>query len=111
MDTTEAIKQLKKLKSDKQQQSADNQSNAFAKSLNTFKNLLIGAMSDLTALLLKNEPSVKVLNFPSNKKIEKQIDKMNVTLEKILLCMEKRHTEPLVKSVNLNKEEKESTEK
>lgn len=78
--TEEAIKQLQQLKSSKQQQSADNTSNAMAKSLNTFKTILVSAMCDLTSILLNNEPRVTVKNVPSSKKVERELTQINKTL-------------------------------
>lgn len=80
MNTTEAIKQLQQIKANKQQQSSDNTSNAMAKSLNTFKTILVSAMCDLTEIIVKNEPSVRVLNVPNTKKVERELVQINKTL-------------------------------
>lgn len=107
MNANEAINKLKQLRDNRQKEQSDNTSNAFAKSLNTFKNIIVGTMSDLAGLLLQNEPNVTVKNFPKDKKTEKELIKMNLTLEKIALTLETMCVGQMVKSPKLNKKEKE----
>lgn len=80
MTPDEAIKQLRDLKINKQQQSSDKTSDSFARSLTNFKNIMVGTLCDLTSMLLKSEPSVTVKNVPSNKKVERELTQINKTL-------------------------------
>lgn len=92
MDSNEAIKRLRSIKQVKKQGEDNNQSNTFAKGLMNFKNIIVGAMSDLTGLILANEPSVKVLNFPKKDKTEKLLTEINKHLIKIEQYLVKCHT-------------------
>jgi len=78
MDTNEAIRKLQQVKQVKKQSEANSQSNTYAKGLMNFKNIIVGAMSDLTGLILQNEPKVTVKNFPkgttiNNKKLSVEV--------------------------------------
>ncbi len=78
MDTNEAIRKLQQIKQVKKESDANNQTNIFAKSLTNFKNIIVGAMSDLTGLVIANEPKVTVKNFPksttiNNKKLSVEV--------------------------------------
>jgi hypothetical protein len=79
MNTQEAIRQLQKLKQDKEQKKFDDTSNAFANSLNTFKNIIVGVMADLTGLTLKNRYDVSVKNFPKTTTLDNKLLKVEVT--------------------------------
>ena len=72
MNLDQAIKTLRGIKDTREKQKLDETSNAFAKSLNTFKNIIVGAMADLTTLILGNEPRVTIKNFPKIFKVEVQ---------------------------------------
>lgn len=78
MDTNEAIKKLQQLKARQKQSESENSTNIFAKALNTFKNIIIGAMSDLTDLMLRNEPKVTVKNFPKTTTITNKEFDVNI---------------------------------
>lgn len=79
MDTTQAIKVLSSLKQAKKQKEADMTSNSFARSLNTFKNILVGLLSDLTKLILTNNFAVTVKNFPKSTTINNKELQVKVT--------------------------------
>ena len=64
MTPDEAIASLSKLKQDKQNKEQFNISNGIAKSLNTFKDIIVNSMVSLTKIIIGSQYPVTVKNFP-----------------------------------------------
>lgn len=97
MDTTEAIRKLQQIKQVKKQSEANSQSNTFAKGLMNFKNILVGAMSDLTGLILQNNFSTTVKNFPKQDKLEKlskETNKHLIEIKELLIKLSNEKVTP-----------------
>jgi hypothetical protein len=83
MDTNEAIRKLQQIKQVKKQSEANSQSNTIAKGLMNFKNILVGVIVDTASLIMGNNFSVTVKNFPRQDKLEKLIKETNKELIEI----------------------------
>jgi hypothetical protein len=76
MNLDQAISTLKQNRQANKQLEADSTTNAFAKSLNTFKDILVDFLTGLLKVSLDHEPRVTVKNFPKQTTIENK--KLNV---------------------------------
>ena len=115
MNTDEAIKKLREIKSLKVETESLKNSNDFARGLNTFKNIIVGSMVDLVKIMLSHEPKVTVLNFPKHemkmeghkmtvdlKKTNEILNKISSKGESISTTVQSFATGQMVRSLNLN---------
>lgn len=103
MNSDDAIKLLTNLKQNKEKSEEHKETKNHAMGMMGLKDILTHTMCELCKLIMANQYAVTVKNFPKTTKLEKELIKMNLTLDKIALTLESLSTGQMVRSLNLKK--------